>query len=146
MALTHAHTHSGIEIKEKESISYSKRIAAIKTLLTITYIVIPIAAGADKFLNILTNWTKYLSPFVTNNIPVSPTVFMMIVGVIEITAGFIVALKPKIGAYVVMAWLIAIALQLLFSGMYLDVAVRDLAMAVGAYSLGQLSGYNYTND
>ncbi|HZW38791.1 MAG TPA: hypothetical protein VFF33_05785 [Ignavibacteriaceae bacterium] len=146
MALIHAQTHSGFEIKESEPVSYNKRIVNIKNLLTLTYVIIPIAAGVDKFLNLLTNWTKYLSPFVTNNIPISQNVFMMIVGVIEITAGFIVALKPKIGAYVVMAWLIAIALQLLFSGMYMDVAVRDLGLAVGAYARARLNGYKYTND
>lgn len=146
MALIHAQTHSGFEIKESEPVSYNKRIVNIKNLLTLTYVIIPIAAGVDKFLNLLTNWTKYLSPFVTNNIPISQNVFMMIVGVIEITAGFIVALKPKIGAYVVMAWLIAIALQLLFAGMYMDVAVRDLGLAVGAYARARLNGYKYTND
>jgi hypothetical protein len=54
-------------------------------------------------------------------------------------AGILVFIRPRIGAYVVMAWLIAIALTLLLGGHYFDVAVRDLAMAAGAYTLGQLS-------
>ena len=66
-------------------------------------------------------------------------VFMKIVGVIEIIAGILVFVKTVTGAYVVMAWLIAIAIQLLIGGHYFDVAVRDLVMAVGAYTLAQLS-------
>ena len=65
--------------------------------------------------------------------------FMKIVGIIEIAAGIIVLLRPLLGAYIVMAWLICIALQLIIGGHYYDVAVRDLVMAVGAYSLTQLT-------
>ena len=65
---------------------------------------------------------------------------MVIVGIIEIAAGVLVLLRPRIGAYVVMAWLIAIALTLVLGGKYFDVAVRDLVMAVGAFVLAKLSG------
>ena len=71
--------------------------------------------------------------------PVKASVFMMIVGIIEIVAGILVLVKPSKGALVVSAWLILIALNLLASGSYLDVAVRDIAMAVGAFSLAKLS-------
>jgi uncharacterized membrane protein HdeD (DUF308 family) len=64
---------------------------------------------------------------------------MPIVGVIEIIAGIIVLLRPRLGGFIVMAWLIAIALNLLISGHYYDVAVRDLVMAIGAFSLAKLS-------
>ena len=66
-------------------------------------------------------------------------VFMKIVGVIEIAAGIIVLARPLIGAYVVMVWLICIALQLIIGGHYFDVAVRDLVMAVGALTLARLT-------
>ena len=101
---------------------------------------VPIAAGLDKFFNLLTNWEAYLNPLATNVIPVSPTTFMHIVGVIEIIAGVVVLSQfTKIGAYVVTAWLVAIALNLLTMGKFLDVAVRDLGLAVAAFSLAQLT-------
>jgi uncharacterized membrane protein YphA (DoxX/SURF4 family) len=101
---------------------------------------VPIAAGLDKFFNLLTNWEMYLNPLAIKVIPVSPATFMHIVGVIEIIAGVVVLSKlTRIGAYVVTLWLIAIALNLLTMGKFLDVAVRDLGLAVAAFSLAQLT-------
>ena len=114
-------------------------IKQVQTLLRFTYGLVPVVAGADKFTNLLTNWEKYLSPMVKSLLPFSSYTFMMIVGVIEIVAGCIVLAKPQIGAWIVSAWLVLIALTLLSGGSYLDVAVRDLAMAIGAYSLARLS-------
>jgi hypothetical protein len=108
-------------------------------ILKITYGLVPIVAGLDKFTNLLTDWKQYLPSSLGNLLPVSAAMFMMIVGVIEIIAGLLVLVRPLIGAYIVMAWLIAIALTLIAGGHYYDVAVRDLVMAVGAYTLGQLS-------
>lgn len=109
-------------------------------LLRLTYGLVPIIAGLDKFTNVLTDWTQYLSPWATNVLPVSPSLFMMIVGVIEIIAGLLV-LSPlvKVGAYVVSAWLIAIAINLLTTGQYFDIAVRDVVMSIGAFALGRLA-------
>src|SRR5262249_6381257 len=101
---------------------------------------VPIAAGLDKFFNFLTNWEAYLNPLTTKVIPVSPATFMHLVGVIEIIAGVVVLSRlTKIGAYVVTAWLAAIALNLLTMGKFLDIAVRDLGLAVAAFSLAQLT-------
>ena len=101
---------------------------------------VPIAAGLDKFFNLLNNWEMYLNPLAIKVIPVSPATFMHIVGVIEIIAGVVVLSKlTRIGAYVVTLWLIAIALNLLTMGKFLDVAVRDLGLAVAAFSLAQLT-------
>ncbi|RNI24534.1 hypothetical protein [Rufibacter latericius] len=111
----------------------------VQQVLTYTYGLVPIIAGVDKFTNLLTNWSDYLSPFVTNLLPFPPETFMAIVGVIEIVAGLLVFIRPYIGAYVVMGWLIAIALTLILGGHHLDVAVRDLVMAVGAFALAKLS-------
>ena len=116
-----------------------KTVSGVQTLLKFTYGLIPIVAGADKFTNLLTDWAKYLHPSLASALPFKPSVFMMIVGVIEIVAGIIVLAKPSKGAYIVSAWLVLIALSLLASGNYLDVAVRDLAMAIGAFSLAKLS-------
>lgn len=103
-------------------------------------------AGLDKFFNLLANWESYVSPLIRSVLPFSATTFMHIVGVIEIAAGIIVLFNiTRFGAYVVMAWLIGIALALLTNGKYFDIAVRDLVMAVGAYSLGQLAALRETS-
>lgn len=111
----------------------------VSELLKYIYGLVPIVAGLDKFTNILTDWSVYLSDGIVSLLPVEAATFMMIVGVIEIVAGVLVFARPKEGAYVVMGWLIAIALSLIFSWHYVDVAVRDLVMAAGAYTLAQMS-------
>lgn len=116
-------------------------LTRVWTILKFTFGLVPIVAGLDKFTNILTDWVQYLNPAVANMIPVTPEGFMMIVGVIEIVAGFIVLFRTELGAYIVSAWLVAIALTLITSGNYLDVAVRDLVMAIGAFCLGRLTHY-----
>lgn len=108
-------------------------------ILKYTFGIVPIAAGADKFLNILTQWSEYIAPAVKQMLPFSPSVFMMIVGVIEIIAGIIVLTKTRLGAYIVSIWLVLIALNLIISGNYLDVAVRDIVMAISAFVLAKLS-------
>ncbi|HLI92538.1 MAG TPA: hypothetical protein VKU83_02965 [Puia sp.] len=114
-------------------------MATIKQLqgtLKTTFVVVPVVAGLDKFTNLLTQWSAYLDKSL---IPFDPAVFMKIVGVVEIVAGLIVLLRPVIGAYIVMVWLICIALQLIAGGHYFDVAVRDLVMAIAAFTLAQLT-------
>lgn len=112
----------------------------VRTLLRFTFGLVPLIAGADKFTNILVNWDQYLSPGIANAIPMSSTAFMLIVGVIEIIAGLIVLMRPRLGSIIVCFWLIAIAINLLLMGNYYDVAVRDIVMAIGAYSLFILAG------
>jgi len=116
----------------------------LQRILKITYGVVPIVAGLDKFTNLLTDWSAYLAPAIKSALPFDVMVFMKIVGVIEIIAGILVFAKTVAGAYIVMIWLIAIAVQLLIGGHYFDVAVRDLVMAVGAYTLARLSKNSYT--
>jgi uncharacterized membrane protein YphA (DoxX/SURF4 family) len=111
----------------------------VTRVLTLTYGIVPIVAGLDKFTNLLTNWEAYLSPSLVRMLPFSGHTFMLLVGIIEIVAGILLLLRPRIGAWVVMAWLISIGLTLLTSGHYLDVAVRDFTMAVGAWALARLS-------
>ncbi len=111
----------------------------IRTTLKLTYGLVPIVAGIDKFTDLLVDWDKYLNPTLAGMLPVAPHTFMLLVGVIEIIAGVLVFVRPRLGAYVVMAWLIGIALNLLLSGHYLDVAVRDLTMAVGAFTLTKVT-------
>lgn len=107
--------------------------------LRLTYGLVPIVAGLDKFTNLLVDWKQYLSPF-AEVLPVSASTFMMIIGVVEIIAGLLVLSRhTRIGAYVVTAWLVGIALNLVTTGQYFDIAVRDLVMAVGAFTLAKLS-------
>jgi uncharacterized membrane protein YphA (DoxX/SURF4 family) len=118
----------------------TKKLNDIQNIMKLTYGIVPMVAGADKFTNLLTNWSEYLNPTLAGMLPFSGATFMMIVGVIEILAGILVLVKPKQGALVVSAWLVLIALSLLASGHFLDVAVRDLVMAIGAFMLSKISG------
>jgi hypothetical protein len=111
------------------------RVEQVATILKWTYGLVPIAAGADKFAHMLTDWDKYLAPVVTNIIPLSPATFMAIVGIVEIIAGIVVLIRPKIGSLIVAFWLLGIVLNLLLLGQYFDVAVRDVVMSIGAFSL-----------
>jgi uncharacterized membrane protein YphA (DoxX/SURF4 family) len=98
----------------------------------------PIVAGADKFTNILVNWEKYLNPVALRFVPVDATMFMRGVGVIEIIVGlFILFGATRVFGYIAMIWLLAIAANLISSGAYYDIAVRDILLAVGAFSLAR---------
>lgn len=100
----------------------------------------PIITGIDKFFNKLTDWGMYLSPVVTRVVPVSATTFMHAVGVVEIIAGLIVLSRwTRLGSYVVMVWLLGIAVNLLTTGMFYDLAMRDAEIAIGAFALSQLT-------
>ncbi|MEO6167569.1 MAG: hypothetical protein ABIO46_01035 [Chitinophagales bacterium] len=122
-----------------ETQSTNQMLASVHTLLKLTFGIVAIVAGLDKFTGILAEWESYLHPGLAAMLPFEPKIFMMIVGVIEIVAGIGVLFRPAIGGLVVSAWLTLIALTLLASGNFLDVAVRDLAMAVSAYSLARIS-------
>lgn len=106
-------------------------------ILQLGFVAAPIIAGLDKFTNLLTDWEQYLAPFVAD--AVGAGTFMAIVGVIEIVAGIGVALKPRIFAYVVSAWLLGIIINLLLIPGFYDIALRDLGLALGALALGRLS-------
>jgi hypothetical protein len=108
-------------------------------LLHLTFIIVPIVAGADKYFNLLTNWGDYVSPSFASLLPFSIPTFMMVVGIIEIIAGILVWKKPETGGYIVSAWLCLIALTLLASWHHADVAVRDLVMALSAWSMARIS-------
>lgn len=109
-------------------------------VLRIGFGVGPIIAGLDKFFNVIVNWEMYLSPLATKIVPISPTTFMHIVGVVEIIAGLVVLSRwTKIGSYVVSLWLIGIVANLLTTGMFYDLAVRDVELALSAFALGQIT-------
>jgi hypothetical protein len=100
----------------------------------------PFLAGLDKFFNILADWGMYLSPLAERLLPVSPGVFMRAVGVVEMAVGLLILFgRSRIGGYVAAAWLLAITVNLLTTGMFYDLAVRDVEIAIGAYTLARLS-------
>ncbi len=103
------------------------------------FVAAPVIAGADKFLHLLTNWDRYLAPALARISPFGAHATMLVVGAIEVVAGLVVALKPRIGAYVVAAWLLGIILDLLLLGSFLDVALRDFGLFLSAIALGRLS-------
>ncbi|QDU40614.1 hypothetical protein Mal4_49720 [Maioricimonas rarisocia] len=114
-------------------------LSSVYVPLRLTYGLVPVVAGLDKFTNLLTDWSAYLPPLAADLLPVAPDAFMGVVGIIEVLAGLAVLTKwPRLGAYVVASWLTLIALTLIPGG-HFDVAVRDLVMAVGAVCLGQLA-------
>ena len=108
-------------------------------VLRLGFTVAPIIAGLDKFLGLLTNWDKYLPAGVSGTLGVAPHTFMMVAGAIEIVAGVLVAVNPRFGGYLVSAWLCLIIVNLLIVGGFLDVALRDLGLAMGAFALAKLA-------
>jgi hypothetical protein len=108
-------------------------------ILHVGFIALPIIAGLDKFFYLLVNWDQYLAPLATRVLPVSGHTFMMLVGIIEIAAGVLVAIRPRLGAYIVMLWLWGIILNLLLVQNYFDVALRDFGLSLGALALARLS-------
>ncbi|MFG0306949.1 MAG: DoxX family membrane protein [Phycisphaerales bacterium JB040] len=116
-----------------------RKLTALYVPLRLCYGLVPIVAGADKFTNLLTDWSQYLPGQVSGAIPIGAETFMMIVGVIEIVAGLaVLTALTRLGSYVVAAWLVLISLNVLLAGHY-DIAVRDLVMALGAYTLGGIA-------
>jgi hypothetical protein len=108
-------------------------------MLWLAFTVAPIAFGLDKFFNVMTDWPKYLAPWVNDLMPGSGQSFMYVGGGVEILAGVLVALKPRYGAPLVVAWLAGIIFNLLtFSGWY-DVALRDFGLLLAAATLARLA-------
>jgi uncharacterized membrane protein len=100
----------------------------------------PFLAGLDKYFNFLTNWTGYISPLALKILPFNGQTFMHIVGVIEMIVGLAILTKwTRVGAYVASAWLLAIAINLVSTGMFFDVAVRDVEMALAAFVLARMT-------
>jgi hypothetical protein len=95
-------------------------------------------AGIDKFFNILADWGSYVSPMAAQLLPFSTDVFMGIVGVIEFAVGItILTALPILGSYVASAWLLLVAVNLILGGNF-DLAVRDVVLSIGAFTLARL--------
>ena len=108
-------------------------------LVRTVFTVAPVLFGLDKFTNLLTDWTGYLAPMVPDTFHLPAQTVMYAVGVVEIIAGILVALQPRIGSLVVAAWLLGIIVNLLILGAFYDVALRDFGLFVGALALNRLA-------
>jgi hypothetical protein len=119
----------------------SDLVSSIYRPLWLTYGLVPLIAGLDKFFNLLTDWPRYLSPQAIDLLPIAPQEFMYIVGVVEMIVGLMVLTWwPKVGAWIASVWLLAIAVNLVALGAY-DIAVRDVAMSVGAMTLARVAAW-----
>lgn len=108
-------------------------------LLRIVFTVAPVLFGLDKFLGLLTDWESYLAPWIDDIVPGTAHQAMLAVGVVEILAGVLVAVRPALGGYVVAAWLLGIVVNLVTMGEYYDIALRDVGLLVGALALARLA-------
>ena len=108
-------------------------------LLRTAFTVAPVVFGVDKFFDVLTHWQRYLAPSIADITPGTAHQTMLMVGVVEIAAGVLVALRPHLGAYVVAAWLAGIVLNLLLIPGYYDVALRDFGLLLAALALARLA-------
>ncbi len=108
-------------------------------LLRVAFTAAPILFGLDKFFDVMVNWEQYLAPWINDIVPGSASTAMHLVGVVEIVAGILIALKPRYGAYVVAAWLGGIILNLLTYSDYYDIALRDFGLMLGALTLARLA-------
>jgi uncharacterized membrane protein YphA (DoxX/SURF4 family) len=118
----------------------SKELNAAYWSLRVAFGLGPLLAGLDKFTNILVNWEKYLSPMAQHTLPISPTNFMHIVGVVEIIVGLAILFgATRIFGYIAMIWLWCIAANLISTGTYYDIAVRDILLGLSAYALARVT-------
>jgi len=108
-------------------------------LLRTVFTVAPILFGLDKFAQVLTDWDQYLAPWINDLVPGDAHDAMLIVGVVEVVAGILVAIAPRVGGYVVALWLAGIIVDLLTLGDFYDVALRDFGLFVAALALARLA-------
>ena len=108
-------------------------------VLRSAFVVAPILFGLDKFTNLMTEWDRYLAPALSDPLPFSSQQQMYAVGVIEVVAGLVVLLHPRLGAIVVAAWLGGIIVNLLLIPGFYDVALRDFGLLLAAVALQRLS-------
>ena len=108
-------------------------------ILRTAFTVAPILFGADKFFHLMVNWDKYLAPALSDPLPFTTHQLMYAVGVVEILAGVIVAIHPRLGAPVVALWLAGIIVNLLLIPGFYDVALRDFGLFLAALALARLA-------
>jgi uncharacterized membrane protein YphA (DoxX/SURF4 family) len=134
---SHAHTFPSTRFVDSSRLAQPTYQAFL--LLRIVFVVAPVVAGLDKFADVLTDWDQYLAPWLNDILPGSAQDAMHVIGVVEVAAGLLVAVAPRIGAPLVAAWLGGIVFNLLTYSGYYDIALRDFGLMVGALALWRLT-------
>lgn len=134
MATTVSPTDTGTHQGRRRDTSYQAFL-----LLRTAFVIAPIVFGLDKFPNLLVRWDQYLAPVLAQPLPVSAHQAMYAVGVIEVLAGLLVAVHPRLGAGVVALWLAGIIVNLLLIPGFYDVALRDVGLLLAAVALQRLA-------
>jgi peptidoglycan/LPS O-acetylase OafA/YrhL len=108
--------------------------------LQIAFFVAPFVAGLDKFFHLLVNWDQYLSPIAQRILGGGSHTFMLAIGVVEMIVGLMVITRwTRLGAYIASLWLLLIAINLITTGHYFDIALRDIGLCLGAFALAKLT-------
>jgi hypothetical protein len=136
MAVTQSRRPSGVAVPQRW---FDDPVFQAFTLLRIGFTVAPILFGLDKFLDWLVDWQQYLAPEINDLVPGNAHQAMLAVGVVEVVAGLVVAIRPRIGGYLVAVWLAGIIVNLLLQGDFYDIALRDFGLLLGALSLARLA-------
>jgi hypothetical protein len=140
MSTTHAWDGMTHDMQDVAAITRAEPAHQAYLALWVGFVALPLIVGLDKLIGFLdVNWEGYLAGWVNNIVPGSASDAMMIVGIVEIAAAVLVAVAPRIGAYVVAAWLVGIIINLLSIGNYNDIALRDLGLLIGAIALARLA-------
>ena len=138
-----AHTHTP-QSSSTTAVGASRGADQAFLLLRTVFTVAPIAFGLDKFAGLLADWDQYLAPWVNDLVPGTAHQAMLVVGVVEVVAGILVAVRPDLGGYVVAAWLLGIIVNLVTMGEYYDIALRDFGLLVAALALARLAAARRT--
>ena len=140
MATTHAWDGMSHDMRDVGAITRAEPAHQAYLALWVGFMVLPLVVGLDKLIDFTgTTWTNYLATWVNDIVPGSASDAMMIVGVIEIAAAVLVAVAPRIGGYVVAAWLAGIIVNLVSTGNYYDIALRDLGLMIAALAMARLA-------
>ena len=117
-----------------------RKVDLARKLLRVGFAVVPFAVGLDKFFDKIADWGMYLSPTFEKLLPVAPALFLRAAGVVEMAVGVLMLTRfVRFAAYAASAWLTLIAINLIAGGLFLDIAVRDLVMALAAFVLALLT-------
>ena len=115
------------------------RLEPARIALRVSFGLVPLLAGLDKFTYLLTDWSAYVGPVARSLLPVDAATFLYAVGIVEILVGLAVLTRwTVIGSYAAAAWLCVIAVNLVVAGFF-DIAVRDVVLAVAAFTLARLT-------
>ena len=122
------------------------RLESSRIALRVSFGILPLLAGLDKFTYFLTDWSAYVGPFARSLLPVSPQTFLYVVGIVEVLVGLAVLTRwTVIGSYAAAGWLLLIAVNLVLAGFF-DIAVRDVVLAVAAFTLARLTEVHETTE